>query len=76
MRTKVVDHIDKVIEQSRRELDEESVTNTSMAFEQVISIHAANRHCDANNLPRHPKGTVLPSMISIQINRLAWTCPK
>ena len=37
MRTRVADHIDKVIEQSRREMDEESVVNTSVvAGEQVL----------------------------------------
>ena len=42
MRTRVADHIDKVIEQSRREMDEESVVNTSVvAGEQVFSIYAA-----------------------------------
>lgn len=52
MRTKVADHIDKVIEQSRKEIDEEGVTNISaVAGEQVLSIHIAIRDCDANSPP-------------------------
>ena len=48
MRTKVADHIDKVIEQSKREVtDEES----AVASEQVLGIHTAIRDRNANDLP-------------------------
>lgn len=59
MRTKVEDHIYKVIEQSRREIDEESVMNTgAIAGEQVLGIHAAIRHCSANLLQQAPQGDI------------------
>lgn len=57
MRTKVADHIDKVIEQSRKEMDEDGVMSTSAVVgEQVHSIHAIIRDRDADPLADTSRG--------------------